>query len=107
LNVNLSPLMPPSPTRPLLRGSLYRSASCYADRMAREQVKEILDRVLSWPPERQADVVRVVKPMEEQDASPLQLTDEQMAEVRRRLADPNPKFVTLEEVRERFARHRA
>jgi hypothetical protein len=97
------PLPDPAP-RP---GCLRRSASCYADPMTREQVKEILDRVLSWPPERQADVVRVVKLMEEQDASPLQLTDEQMAEVRRRLADPNPKFVTLEEVRERFARHRA
>jgi hypothetical protein len=44
--------------------------------------------------------------MEEQDKSSLRLTDEQEAEVRRRLADPNPKFLTLEEVRERFARHR-
>jgi hypothetical protein len=75
--------------------------------MTREQVREILDRVLSWPPERQADVVRVVKLMEEQDASRLQLTDEQMAEVRQHLAHPNPKFVTLEEARERFARRRA
>jgi hypothetical protein len=45
--------------------------------------------------------------MEEQDASPDQLTDEQLAEVKRRLADPTPKFLTLEEVRERFARRRA
>jgi hypothetical protein len=37
----------------------------------------------------------------------VRLTDEQVAEVKRRLADPNPKFVTLEEVRERFARRRA
>jgi hypothetical protein len=44
--------------------------------------------------------------MEAQDESRLRLTDEQVAEVRRRLADPNPKFVTLEEVRERFARRR-
>lgn len=41
------------------------------DRMTREQVKEILDRVLSWPPERQADVVHVVEIMEEQDKSGL------------------------------------
>ena len=74
--------------------------------MTRDQVKEILDRVLSWPPERQADVARMLTEMEAQDASPLQLTDEQVAEVKRRLADPNPKFVTLEEVRERFARRR-
>ena len=75
--------------------------------MTRDQVKEILDRVLSWSAERQADVARVVELMEEQDASWYQLSDEQVAEVKRRLAEPNPKFLTLEEVRERFARRRA
>ncbi len=75
--------------------------------MTRNQVKEILDRVLTWPAERQADVARVVELMEEQDASRYQLTDEQVAEVKRRLAEPNPKFLTLQEVRERFARRRA
>jgi hypothetical protein len=72
--------------------------------MKKEQVKEILDRVLTWPPERQADAAQVLTLMEEQDKSSLRLTDEQVAEVRRRLADPNPKFLTLDEVRERFAR---
>jgi hypothetical protein len=75
--------------------------------MTRDQVKEILDRVLTWPAERQADVARVVELMEEQDASPYRLADEQVAEVKRRLAEPNPKFLTLQEVRERFARRRA
>ena len=70
-------------------------------------MKAILDRVLSWPPERQADVAHVVELMEEQDKSPCHLTDEQVEEVKRRLADPAPKFLTLEEVRERFARRRA
>jgi hypothetical protein len=74
--------------------------------MTKEQVKEILDRVLTWPSERQEDAVRVLTAMEAQDQRDLRLTDEQIAEVRRRLADPNPKFVTLEEVRERFARRR-
>jgi len=75
--------------------------------MTKDQVKEVLDRVLTWPPERQADVVHMVELMEEQDRSDIRLTDEQVAEVRRRLADPDPKFLTLEEVRERFARRRA
>ena len=75
--------------------------------MTREQVKEILDRVLTWPADRQADVAHMVELMEEQDRTPLRLTDEQVAEVERRLADPNPKFLTLEEVRARFARRRA
>ena len=43
----------------------------------------------------------------EQDKAELRLTDEQLAELKRRLADPNPKFLALEEVRERFARRRA
>jgi hypothetical protein len=75
--------------------------------MTRDQVREILDRVLTWPAERQADVARVVELMEEQDASPYRLSDELVAEVERRLAEPNPRFLTLEEVRERFARRRA
>jgi hypothetical protein len=74
--------------------------------MTRDQVKKILDRVLTWPAERQADVVHVVELMEEQDKSDWGLSDEQVAEVNRRLADPNPKFLTLEEVRGRFSHRR-
>ena len=71
--------------------------------MTKNQVKAILDRVLSWPQQRQEAAARVLTQMEEQDTSPYRLTDEQVAEVKRRLADPEPKFLTLEEVRERFA----
>jgi hypothetical protein len=70
--------------------------------MTKDQVKEILDRVLSWPPARQADVAHMVELMEEQDKSELRLTDEQAAEVRRRLANPNPKTIPAEEVFKRF-----
>jgi hypothetical protein len=75
--------------------------------MTRENIKAILDRVLTWPPERQQEAAEVLTEMEEQDASPYHLTAEQLAELERRLADPNPKFVTLEEVRQRFAHRRA
>ena len=44
--------------------------------------------------------------MEEHDKIELWLTDEQVEEVKRRLAEPNPKFLSLEEVRERFAHRR-
>jgi len=70
-------------------------------------LKEVLDRVLTWPSKRQEAAARVLTQMEEQEASPYRLTDEQVAEVKRRLADSHPKFITLEEVRERFALRRA
>ena len=66
--------------------------------MTKEQVKAILDRVLTWPPTRQADVAHVVELMEEQDKSTLRLTDEQAAEVRRRLAYSSLKRIPAEEV---------
>lgn len=40
--------------------------------------------------------------MEEQDHSALRLTDEQLAEVRRRRAKKNPKYVSLADARKRF-----
>jgi hypothetical protein len=70
--------------------------------MTKEQVKEILDRVLTWPPERQADIAHTVELMEEQDRSDVELTDEKLAEVRRRRAKRNPKYVSLTDARRRF-----
>jgi hypothetical protein len=72
--------------------------------MTKDQVKEILDRVLTWPAERQADVVHVVELMEEQDKSDLRLTDQQATEVRRRLAERNPSTLTLAEFSEHLRR---
>jgi hypothetical protein len=60
--------------------------------------------VLSWPAERQADVAHVVELMEEQDQSGLSLSDEQLAEVRRRRAETNPKTMTLAEFNARLHR---
>jgi hypothetical protein len=80
------------------RGNEYNGA------MTKDQVKEILDRVLTWPSDRQADVARVIEIMEEQDKSGLRLTDEQAAEVRRRLAERDPRTLTLAEFNERLRR---
>jgi hypothetical protein len=72
--------------------------------MTKEQVKEILDRVLTWPPERQSDAAEVLALMEAQDRSGYRLSDEQAAEVRRRLAKKNPTYIPLDEARARFRR---
>ena len=72
--------------------------------MTKDQVKEVLDRVRTWPPERQADLAHIAELMEEQDKSPLRLTEEQAEEVRRRLAEANPKTMTLTEFNERLKR---
>jgi hypothetical protein len=77
---------------------------CYNCAMTKDQVKEILERVLTWPPERQADIAHVAELMEEQDSSTYQITDEQLAEVRRRRAENNPKTLTLDEWDRRLRR---
>lgn len=72
--------------------------------MSKEQVKAVLDRVLTWPSERQEDAAKVLMPMESQDESVYRLTDEQVAEVRRRINDPNRKLISAVEARERIER---
>ena len=56
-------------------------------------VKAVLERVLTWPSERQEDAAKLLLLMESQDESAYRLTDEQVEEVRRRTADPNCKLV--------------
>ena len=65
--------------------------------MTSKEVKDVLDRVLTWPKEWQEDAVEILERMEKQDKSSLRLTEEQAAEVRRRLKEKNPKTVTLAE----------
>jgi hypothetical protein len=72
--------------------------------MSKEEVKAVLDRVLTWPDERQEGAAKVLMLMESADESAYRLTDEQVAEVGRRLADPNPRRLTLDEFKERLRR---
>jgi hypothetical protein len=72
--------------------------------MSKEQVKAILDRVLTWPDERQEDAAKILMLMEVQDESVYRLTDEQVEEVRRRRSDPNARRLTLDEFNARLGR---
>lgn len=67
-------------------------------------MKAVLDRVLTWPSERQEDAAKLLMLMESQDESVYRLADEQVEEVRRRMADPNRKLVSAVEACERIAR---
>ncbi|SDR61611.1 hypothetical protein SAMN05444161_0054 [Rhizobiales bacterium GAS191] len=88
-------------------GDALRSPICHHAGMASKILKAIIERVESWPEDRQEDAARLLLAMEEQDASSYRLTDEQVEEVERRRAKLYPKFHTLEETRQRFARRRA
>jgi hypothetical protein len=70
--------------------------------MSKEQVKAVLDRVLTWSSERQEDAAKILMLMESQDESTYRLTDEQVAEVQRRRDDPNARRLTLDEFKERL-----
>jgi hypothetical protein len=73
--------------------------------MSKERLKAILDRVLTWPEQRQEDAAKML--MESTDQSVYRLTDEQVAEVRRRIANPDRKLLSPTEARERILRLRS
>ncbi len=73
--------------------------------MTQDDIKAVLDRVLTWPREKQEAAAALLASLEERDdEDAYQLTREQAEEVRRRLADPHPKTIPIDEV---FARLRS
>jgi hypothetical protein len=70
--------------------------------MTKNDVTQVLERVRSWPDQRQEEAAQVLLEMEAQDASPYRLTDEQLADVKRRRAKDDPKLVSLVDARKRF-----
>lgn len=72
--------------------------------MSTDEVKAALDRVLHWSRQRQEDVAQMLKLIEEHDKSPYELSDEQAAEVRRRLAEPDAPSLTLAQLDNRLRR---
>lgn len=87
-----------------VEGAASKPAMCYVFLMTKEQVKEILDRVLTWSPERQEDAADILMSIEAQDRSGCRLSDEQLAELRRRRAERNPQILSLAEFDERLRR---
>jgi hypothetical protein len=72
--------------------------------MTRDQVKEILDRVLTWPLDDQERVARFVREVEERRAGD-DITDEEWAIIEERAARRD--LATDEEVEQVFSRYRS
>jgi hypothetical protein len=75
---------------------------CAIIRNMTKLLKEMLERVETWPESRQEDALEVLKGMEAQDKSALRLTEEQAAEVRRRMAKRDAATIPFENVFKRF-----
>ena len=75
--------------------------------MTKEQIDSVLDRVRTWPPERQEDAVRVLLQMEAAGTEVYVLSDEERAEVELSLEEARRgEFATDEEVAAVFNRYR-
>ncbi|MGJ4994874.1 hypothetical protein [Bradyrhizobium sp. HKCCYLR20261] len=70
--------------------------------MSKPQVKDMLDRVLTWSSDRQDDAAAILALMEAQDQAGYYLTDEQMREVERRRDDEGASNLTLNEFNARI-----
>jgi hypothetical protein len=73
--------------------------------MTKDQVKEILDRVLSWPPADQEKVARFVREVEQRRGDNDDISDEEWKIIEERAARRD--LATDEEVEQVFSRYRS
>jgi hypothetical protein len=75
--------------------------------MTKEQVKEVLDRVLCWPKERQEELASIALEMESEFGRELyHLTDEEWADLQEGIAQADRReFVSEETMAEADKRH--
>ena len=72
--------------------------------MTNSEIKELFTRILSWPPEDQEKVARVVREIEELRGSANDITDEEWRIIEERAARPD--LATDEEADQVFSRYR-
>jgi hypothetical protein len=72
--------------------------------MSDNQTRAVLDRVLTWPAAQQAEAVELLTRLEARNAAAPQLSEEQLAEVRRRRAEADPEILTLAQFDKRLRR---
>ena len=90
------------------QGERQRSADlCYDWRMTKAEIDAVLDRVRTWPPERQEDAVRVLLEMEAAGTGVYELSEEELADVEEGLREiERGEVATDEEVAALFSRIR-
>jgi len=75
--------------------------------MTKAEIDAILDRVKTWPPERQEDAVHVLLQMEAAGTRVYRLSDEERTEIEASVAEADRgEFASDEEVVELFNRYR-
>ena len=84
-----------------LAGYGAEASRCYLQPMAIAALQTILDRIDTWPPERQETAAELLASLETRDDA-LQVSDEDLAEIDRRMADVNAPTLSLEEFRHEF-----
>jgi hypothetical protein len=77
----------------------------YIAAMTKDQVKEILDRVLSWPPADQEKVARFVREVEQRRGENADISDDEWKIIEARAARRD--LATDEEVEQVFSRYRS
>jgi uncharacterized protein YigA (DUF484 family) len=69
--------------------------------MSAKSLKEVIERVQSWPENRQEDAAQVLLEMEQQDAGGYRITDDQaqeVARIQRNVREGRGAFATDEEM---------
>ena len=75
--------------------------------MTKTEIEQVLERVRTWPPERQEDAIRVLLELEAQGTSVYILTDEERAEIELSMEEARRgEFATDGEVAAVFNRYR-
>ena len=77
---------------------------CYLGVMAIAALQTILDRIDSWPEERQEAAAELLASLEATTGGEddLQVSDEDLAEIDRRISNPDEPSMSLEEFRHAF-----
>jgi hypothetical protein len=76
--------------------------------MTKDQVKAVLDRVLTWPAEAQKEAIASLQTIEEEFVGSFELSADDRDALRRSAEDVrNGRFATDENVRKVFARYRS